>query len=216
VEAAELQLLPPPNRARPLQSLSVDELAGLHREHGEHASVCRWLHEELRQRPRSKTELLRAALEASLAEQPAARPEPEAHKPAAVVVRCGCCQTRLRIRHHGAPVELVCPSCQSEYAVSWQDSVCVIQTLAAPVDEEGDAGPDDEHLHAAPEHVTDPWAVLGLQPGTAWAEVERARRALLQQYHPDRLGHVPPLVRQLAEGAFKRVGDAFETLKARR
>ena len=46
------------------------------------------------------------------------------------------------------------------------------------------------------------------------AAVERARRSLLQQYHPDRLGHVPPLVRQLAEAAFKRVGEAYDTLKA--
>jgi curved DNA-binding protein CbpA len=46
--------------------------------------------------------------------------------------------------------------------------------------------------------------------------VERARRMLLQQYHPDRLGHVPPLVHKLAEDAFKRVNDAYDALKAQR
>jgi DnaJ-class molecular chaperone len=44
--------------------------------------------------------------------------------------------------------------------------------------------------------------------------VERARRALLQAYHPDRLGQVSPQVRQLAEEAFKRVNDACERLRA--
>ena len=60
-----------------------------------------------------------------------------------------------------------------------------------------------------------PWTVLGLTEGSPWEAVERARRSLLQQYHPDRLGHVSPLVRQLAEEAFKRVSEAYDTLKAR-
>ena len=64
--------------------------------------------------------------------------------------------------------------------------------------------------------ATCPWAVLGLAPQSEWDAVERARRALLQQYHPDRLGHVPPLVRQLAEEAFKRVSEAYDSLKTRR
>jgi len=59
----------------------------------------------------------------------------------------------------------------------------------------------------------DPWAVLGLPPGSDWDAVECARRSLLQQDHPDRLGQVSPLVRKLAKEAFKRVGDACEAFK---
>ena len=61
-EPGELELLPPPNRQRPLQGFAVDELAAMHREHGAHPAVCEALRAELRQRPMSKTELLRAAL----------------------------------------------------------------------------------------------------------------------------------------------------------
>ncbi len=61
-----------------------------------------------------------------------------------------------------------------------------------------------------------PWSVLGLEEGSPWDAVERARRTLLQQYHPDRLGHVPPLVHQLAEREFKRVSEAYEALKSQR
>ncbi|MCY1540115.1 hypothetical protein D9M68_757340 [compost metagenome] len=58
--------------------------------------------------------------------------------------------------------------------------------------------------------------MLGLDENSPWDAVERARRMLLQQYHPDRLGHVPPLVHKLAENAFKRVSEAYDTLRSRR
>jgi hypothetical protein len=59
-------------------------------------------------------------------------------------------------------------------------------------------------------------SVLGLKPGSPWPTVERVRRSLLQQYHPDRLGHVSPRVQKLAESDFGRVGEAYDLLKAQR
>jgi DnaJ-domain-containing protein 1 len=95
--------------------------------------------------------------------------------------------------------------------------VCLVQRIEAP-EAEGDAedsGEGDEALLDGATEAT-PWAVLGLEEGSPWDAVERARRALLQQYHPDRLGHVPPLVRQLAEREFKRVSEAYDALKTQR
>ncbi|MBS3995986.1 MAG: J domain-containing protein, partial [Hydrogenophaga sp.] len=107
------------------------------------------------------------------------------------------------------------PACQTEYHVHWQASVCVVQQQKRVEDE---PPPEDEGVESADGNmdVEEAWAVLGLQPGCGWTEVERVRRSLLQQYHPDRLGHVSPLVQKLAEGAFRRVGDAYEVLKAQR
>lgn len=196
----ELLLLPPPQRARPLQSLAVDELATLHRAHGGNPAVLAVLRAELNQRPMSKTEQLRAALgPVSPAEPPNTA---QAAPPPSGILRCGCCQKRLRVPHLAEPGEIRCPGCQTEYAVHWQESVCVVERIAAPQDEVAEA--DD----------TSPWEALGLAEGSPWEAVERARRSLLQQYHPDRLGHVSPLVRQLAEEAFKRVSEAYDTLKA--
>ncbi|MBT9549688.1 MAG: J domain-containing protein [Hydrogenophaga sp.] len=213
-EPADLVLLPPPNRSRPLQSLSVDELAVLHQEHGRNTSVCETVRAELACRPLSKTERLRAALgataEAAAEPSPAAAPQPP-------ILRCACCQKRLRIPLLDAPGEVRCPTCQTEYAVHWQATVCLVQRIEAPEAEsnaedsdEGDEGLDDGAADATP------WAVLGLEEGSPWDAVERARRALLQQYHPDRLGHVSPLVQRLAEREFKRVSEAFETLRSQR
>ena len=213
---ADLVLLPPANRARPLQGLAVDELVALHRAHGGNPAVVTVLRAELNCRPMSKTELLRAAL------GPVASAEPEESGTEAAtqtttepppphgILRCSCCQKRLRVPHLAAPSEIRCPGCQTEYAVHWQDSVCLVERLVVP---ESDAPPDEE-AEDGPASAS-PWRVLGLADNSPWDAVERARRSLLQQYHPDRLGHVSPLVRQLAEEAFKRVSEAYDTLKSR-
>ena len=218
---ADWVLLPPPNRTRPLQGLTVDELADLHREHADTPTVVELLRGELACRPYSKTEQLRAAL----ARETATTPPPDAATaadapPASGILCCTRCQKRLRIPHLPQPSEIRCPSCRSEYAVHWQGLVCLVQALTDPAPaDDSETDTDDDSTSATDEHATAPqdaWAVLGLAANSPWEQVERARRSLLQQYHPDRLGHVSPLVRQLAEAAFKRVSDAYETLKAQR
>lgn len=217
-EAPDVALDVQLNRARPLQALAVDELADLHRTHGSNPAVCAALRVELGYRPMSKTELLRAALDGGVQAAPASEHEPEPRQaaPASAILRCTCCQKRLRIPLMDSPGDIRCPACQTEYAVQWQDSVCVVQRLEPPQDDadfEDGADPQPDLSHTP---VANPWAVLGVAQGSPWAEVERTRRALLQQYHPDRLGHVPPLVHKLAEDAFKRVNDAYDALKAQR
>jgi hypothetical protein len=210
-DPADLVLLPPPSRSRPLQSLSVDELAVLHLEHGGNPAVCDAVRAELACRPLSKTERLRAALGAA-AEAPVEPPPAAAHQPP--ILRCVCCHKRLRIPVLEAPGEVRCPTCQTEYAVHWQASVCLVQRIEAP-EPEVDADDGDQAGSDVVAEAT-PWSLLGLEEGSAWDAVERARRTLLQQYHPDRLGHVPPLVQQLAEREFKRVSEAYEALKSQR
>lgn len=218
-EPDDLILLPPPNRARPLHGLTIDQLIELHREHAAHPVVVELLRVELGLRPLSKTEQLRAAMSREPFETPAAEAAPrENAAPATGVLCCPRCQKRLRIPHLPEPGEIRCPSCATEYAVHWQGLVCLVQALEDPASS-GDEEGDDAHTGSAdgpPSGPQDAWAVLGLAPDSPWDQVERARRSLLQQYHPDRLGHVSPLVRQLAEAAFKRVNTAFETVRAQR
>jgi transcriptional regulator with XRE-family HTH domain len=209
-EPQDVALVAPPNRARPLQSLALDELAELHRTWGRNPAVLNAVRGEMAQRPLSRTEILRRALDRAATDGPA----PSAAAPASGIMRCSC-QTRLRIPHMAGSGEIRCPACQAEYTVHWQDAICVVLRQEKVV-------ADDEHAgsgHFAEEPMPDAaeaWRVLGLKPGSSWPTVERARRSLLQQYHPDRLGHVSPGVQKLAESAFRRVGDAYELLKAQR
>lgn len=217
-EAPDVALDVQLNRARPLQAMAVDELVELHRTYGSNPALCAALRAELGYRPMSKTELLRVALGSGVQAAPAPQHETEPLQaaPASAILRCACCQKRLRIPLMDSPGDIRCPACQTEYAVHWQDSVCVVQRLEPPQDDaafEDGTDPQPDLSHTSP---ANPWAVLGVAEGSPWAEVERARRMLLQQYHPDRLGHVPPLVHKLAEDAFKQVNDAYDVLKAQR
>ena len=204
VAPEDLVLLPPPNPERPLQGLGVDELLALHQSCAACAPVCALLRTELRHRPMSKTEQLRALLVERTG------PEVEPVAPDHAVVRCAHCQTRLRVPHLAAAGEIRCPACKTEYGVHWQGQVCVVQRIEPPAAD--DPASDEPDAPVA----DDPWSVLGLDADSPWEAVERARRTLLQQYHPDRLGHVSPLVHKLAENAFKRVNEAYDALRTRR
>ena len=217
-EPDDLVLLPPPNRARPLQGLTIDQLIALHREHAAQPVVLELLREELGWRPLSKTEQLRSAMACGPIEVPEADAAlREEAAPASGILCCTRCQKRLRIPHLSEPGEIRCPSCATEYSVHWQGLVCLVQMLETLT---SSGGEDDEDRAGAaddpPSEPQDAWSVLGLAPNSPWDQVERARRSLLQQYHPDRLGHVSPLVRHLAEAAFKRVNIAFDTVRAQR
>jgi DnaJ domain len=207
-EPEELVLPVDMNPQRPLQALSVEPLADLHRRFGANPAVREALRAELRYRPPSKTELLRAAVQAAC---------DDAAAPAPGIMRCTGCQTRLRIPHLPEPGEIRCPSCGAEYAVHWQEAVCVVLHQEPAADDacsEDDADAASEIAEDLTE--TQAWAVLGLPEGSPPEAIDRARRALLQAYHPDRLGHVPVPLRRLAEDAFKRVNDACEVLKSQR
>ncbi|MEY4978170.1 MAG: hypothetical protein RLZZ352_440 [Pseudomonadota bacterium] len=223
-DPADWVLQPPPNPARALQHLSLDELTMLFQAHADKPGVLRCVLAELESRPPSRAERLRAQLRSALpqTDSTSSRASAAETPPASAVLGCVQCHKRLRVPHLASASEIRCPHCHTEYAVHWQGLVCLVQALptAAQTDTDTDADEEAHQHHAAPDGSADdnqdPWAVLGLPADSPWPQVERARRSLLQQYHPDRLGHVSPLVRQLAETAFKRVNDAFETLKAQR
>jgi len=62
--------------------------------------------------------------------------------------------------------------------------------------------------------VVDPWAVLGLVPGAPLAEAKKAWKALLVQYHPDKVSHLAPEFRMLAEQRTREIMSAWEQIQA--
>ena len=55
----------------------------------------------------------------------------------------------------------------------------------------------------------DPWKVLGIAPGTPKDEARRAFRALVTQYHPDKVAHMAPEFQELAERKTRELLEAW-------
>ncbi|MEF2279439.1 J domain-containing protein [Deinococcus sp. YIM 134068] len=58
----------------------------------------------------------------------------------------------------------------------------------------------------------DPYEVLGVRPSASPDEIQAAYRALVKQYHPDRVGHLGEEFRQLAEQRMKEINAAYREL----
>ena len=66
---------------------------------------------------------------------------------------------------------------------------------------------------AAPE-TSDPWALLGIAPGMGKAEARKAFRRLVAQYHPDKLAHLAPEFRALAEERTRQLLAAWSEVES--
>jgi DnaJ-domain-containing protein 1 len=76
--------------------------------------------------------------------------------------------------------------------------------------EDTPTGPPTSGPRAAP----DPWTVLGIPRGTPRAEARKAFRALVSQYHPDKVAHLALEFRELAEQRTRQILDAWQRIQA--
>ncbi|HYV44005.1 MAG TPA: DnaJ domain-containing protein [Myxococcaceae bacterium] len=75
------------------------------------------------------------------------------------------------------------------------------------------AQPDAEEVTPVPVVEADPWATLGVAPGTAVSDARKAFRALMTQYHPDKVAHLAPEFRELAERKTRQITEAWERIQ---
>ena len=65
-----------------------------------------------------------------------------------------------------------------------------------------------------PVQAADPWSVLGLARGASLAEAKKAWKALVIQYHPDKVSHLAPEFRAMAEEKTRQLMTAWEQVQA--
>jgi len=61
-------------------------------------------------------------------------------------------------------------------------------------------------------HSWDPYQVLGVKPGASADEIRAAYRHAAQAYHPDKVAHLGPELRELAQKKFVEIQKAYDTL----
>ena len=76
-------------------------------------------------------------------------------------------------------------------------------------------GKDRESFERSARHGTDerdPYAVLGVTPGSTTEEVQRAYRVLAAKYHPDKVSHLGEEFIDLATRKFTEIQSAYEQI----
>lgn len=73
--------------------------------------------------------------------------------------------------------------------------------------------PEPPRAPVAP--AADPWALLGLTPEAPRAEARKAFRVLIAQYHPDKVSHLAPEFRELAEKKTRELLDAWAQVESK-
>lgn len=71
---------------------------------------------------------------------------------------------------------------------------------------------EDTAPQRAPALSSDPWHMLGITPDTPLSEARKAFRALVSQYHPDKVAHLAPEFRELAEERTRQIMAAWEAI----
>lgn len=199
---------------RPLGKLSVDLLQLLFVERGAEPSVLAALHDELAKRPLSKTEKLREAVNRSLrSRRPAHRATDWGFEPteapgqggalSSVVFTCSSCSTRLRAPVRNRVGQATCPVCSAAYQIERQADSLVL----TPLSQAARAGAKPTRMS-----VQEARELLGVASSATPEQLQKARKALLQQLHPDKHAGAPARVRELVEAEFKRVDAAYNLL----
>ena len=74
------------------------------------------------------------------------------------------------------------------------------------------SGRSDTENKAAHTNSRDPYQVLGLKPGASPDEIRAAYRLAAQAYHPDKVAHLGPELRELAQKKFVEIQQAYDAL----
>jgi len=88
-------------------------------------------------------------------------------------------------------------------------------TRPHPRDRSQTSGRSDTNNGEAQSGSSDPYHVLGLKPGARPDEIRAAYRHAAQSYHPDKVSHLGPELRELAQKKFIEIQKAYNTLMAK-
>jgi DnaJ like chaperone protein len=58
-------------------------------------------------------------------------------------------------------------------------------------------------------------SILGLPPGSTSGDFKNRYRELVMQYHPDRVAHLGPKLKEFAEQQMKEINEAYDFFKSK-
>lgn len=193
---------------------SVFELEGIFEASKTDIVVLKALAKELKARKVPRAVLLakkvREALE-GLEGNPASKNSSDKAPPSAPVIKCEVCGTKLRLRLTNELADYTCPQCKTLFTASFNEGI--LSVVFSKVSGPEDRPKRDDQFQIS---VEDAYSLFEADQSTPWEILEKTRRRLIQQYHPDKVAALGPKLRALAEVEGKRINIAFDLLRKSR
>lgn len=79
-----------------------------------------------------------------------------------------------------------------------------------------EGGTGKERKGSTPGQRKDPYVILGVKQDAPIADVKRQYKERLLEYHPDRVQHLGPEIRELAEQRTKEINEAYRAVLQQR
>jgi len=101
-------------------------------------------------------------------------------------------------------------------AAAWRERHSPRRAAWRPPTSEAGASPEPEGPATPAESAAfpqTPWEVLGVPRTASPEKIQEAYRGLMRQYHPDRVAHLGPELRALAEEMTKKINCAYDSLR---
>ena len=128
---------------------------------------------------------------------------------------CFLCGGGLRIRLPEVDAGFRCPQCQAEFRVTKTADSPLVFLVVPDLSQFSRRAPSASRSseRKIPREVSVALTVFGLAESVSFDDVRRAYRELVQSYHPDKVAHLGPDLRRVAETKTKELNSAYNVLE---
>jgi len=127
---------------------------------------------------------------------------------------CLKCGVRLRLRLQASRSTYRCPSCKTEYrSLPIDGDTPILLVVPASCFEPDSSHGSSNSRRTLPPEVRAALSVLSLDMRAIFENVRHAYRDQVKQYHPDRVAHLGPELRRVAELKTKEINAAYSVLE---
>jgi hypothetical protein len=127
---------------------------------------------------------------------------------------CYRCGSTLRIRSPEIDTTYRCSKCRAKFRLTKTGSPPVFIVLPDFSDFASDgSGASRRQQRDLPDDVRSALSVFSLETTVTFDQIRLAYREIVKAYHPDRVAHLGPELRRLAESKTKEINSAYQVLE---
>ena len=128
---------------------------------------------------------------------------------------CFQCGGSLRIRLPLTDAAFRCPKCRAEFGVTRAGDSPLVFVIVPDMSQftSRASGTSTRRKREIPKDVLVALTALGLEEEATFDHVKSAYRELVKGYHPDKVAHLGPDLRRLAEAKTKEINSAYRVLE---